>query len=321
VGSQLSRQEPDQRGEDRAVGPVQPGRGLIRRSTATSWRSTSTVFAAKPEPALAMISRALDAGTPVGWVSGDEVYGADPGLRAGLEDRKVCYVLAVAKSHPVATSAGAVRADALARRLPPRAWQLLSAGPGARGHRWYDWAWVSIDPGRPGHHWLLIRRHRRTRELAYYRCYSPRHVSLAVLVRAAGRRWTVEEDFQGRPGPGRPRRAPGTALGLLVPVGHPGHPRAGVPHRRRADRARPATATRLIPLTRNEIARLAAAMIIQPGRDARSRLRWSGWRRRHQHTAPASTTSARPPTTLERHDLHAVPGRRGSTGAADWRGE
>jgi hypothetical protein len=41
----------------------------------------------------------------------------------------------------------------------------------------------------------------------------------------------------------------------------------------------------LIPLTRNEIARLAAALIIQPVRDARYRLRWSTWRRRHQHTA------------------------------------
>ena len=69
-----------------------------------------TAFATKPELALAMITRALDAGTPAGWVTGDEVYGADPGLRAGLEDRKVCYVLAVAKSHAVATSAGTVRA-------------------------------------------------------------------------------------------------------------------------------------------------------------------------------------------------------------------
>ena len=40
----------------------------------------------------------------------------------------------------------------------------------------------------------------------------------------------------------------------------------------------------LIPLTRNEIAHLAA-MITQPGRDARDLLRWSTWRRRHQHTA------------------------------------
>ena len=43
----------------------------------------------------------------------------------------------------------------------------------------------------------------------------------------------------------------------------------------------------MIPLTRNEIARLAAALIIQPASGARHRLRWSAWRRRHQHTARA----------------------------------
>ena len=89
-----------------------------------------TVFATKPALAQRMINRALDAGTPAGWVAGDEVYGADPGLRAGLEDRQVSYVLAVAKSHQAGTAAGALRADALAARLPPRAWQRLSAGPG-----------------------------------------------------------------------------------------------------------------------------------------------------------------------------------------------
>jgi hypothetical protein len=31
----------------------------------------------------------------------------------------------------------------------------------------------------------------------------------------------------------------------------------------------------------------AAAVIIEPGRDTRSRLCWSDWRRRHQHTAQA----------------------------------
>jgi SRSO17 transposase len=201
------------------------------------------VFATKPDLALAMISRALDAGTPAGWVTGDEVYGTDPGLRAGLEERQVSYVLAVAKSHPVAISAGSVRADALARKLPPRAWQRLSAGSGAKGHRWYDWAWASIDPGRPGQRWLLIRRHRRTGELAYYRCYCPSRVPLAVLVRAAGRRWVVEEDFQA----GKGLAALDQHQVRRWAVGHPGHARAGVPDRRRAGRACPAAAARHDP--------------------------------------------------------------------------
>ena len=56
------------------------------------------------------------------------------------------------------------------------------------------------DTEGPGHRWLLIRRHPRTRELAYYRCYSPTPVPLAELVRVAGSRWTVEETFQGGKG-------------------------------------------------------------------------------------------------------------------------
>lgn len=43
---------------------------------------------------------------------------------------------------------------------------------------------------------LLIRRHRDTGELAFYRCYSARSVPLRELVRGAGRRSTVEESFQ-----------------------------------------------------------------------------------------------------------------------------
>jgi DDE superfamily endonuclease len=85
----------------------------------------SAEFATKPELARRMNNRALDGGTPAGWVTGDEVYGADPRLRAGPEKRQVSYVLAVAKNHRVAHAAGAVRADTLAQKLPPRAWQRL----------------------------------------------------------------------------------------------------------------------------------------------------------------------------------------------------
>jgi SRSO17 transposase len=125
-----------------------------------------TAFATKPKLARAMIARALDAGTPAAWVTGDEVYGADPGLRADLEARPLSYVLAVAATCQVTTAAGARQARQIAARLPRRAWQRYSAGQGAKGHRYCDWAWVAIDPGRPGHRHLLIRRNRTTRELA-----------------------------------------------------------------------------------------------------------------------------------------------------------
>jgi hypothetical protein len=56
---------------------------------------TDTEFATKPALATTLVTRALDAGVKACWVAGDEVYGADPGLRAELETRGVGYVLAI----------------------------------------------------------------------------------------------------------------------------------------------------------------------------------------------------------------------------------
>ena len=86
-----------------------------------------------------MICRALDAGVPAAWVTGDEVYGANPGLRAELEDRGIGYVLAVACAHRVRSGRHP------ARRRPGQegAGAGLAegvAGRGAKGHRFYDWA-------------------------------------------------------------------------------------------------------------------------------------------------------------------------------------
>jgi SRSO17 transposase len=244
-----------------------------------------TVFATKPALAWQMIARALDGGTPAAWATADEVYGADPRLRAGLEKRRVGYALAVACRHQVTTAAGSFRVDALAARLPRRAWQRLSAGAGAKGQRWYDWAWTSIDPARPGHRWLLIRRSRATGELAFYRCYSPRPVPLAILVRVAGIRWSTEENFAAAKGlAGLDQHQVRTwtswhrwvtlamlALAFLTITAAAEHAHPPPPG--------------MIPLTRNEIAHLTAALLPQPPRSHRAR--WSNWRRQHQYTARA----------------------------------
>src|SRR5438045_1982960 len=90
-------------------------------------------FATKPALAKTMMGRALDAGVPARWVAADEVYGADPGLRADLEARQVGYVLAFGCALRMPTAAGPMRPDILAANLPKGAWQRLSAGPGAKG--------------------------------------------------------------------------------------------------------------------------------------------------------------------------------------------
>jgi len=98
-----------------------------------------TEFATKPALAKAMITRAVEAGAPAAWVTADEVYGQDPQLRAELARRGLGYVLAMAKSHAGTTAIGARPVIELAGKLPARAWQRISAGPGCKGPRWYDW--------------------------------------------------------------------------------------------------------------------------------------------------------------------------------------
>jgi hypothetical protein len=68
--------------------------------------------------------------------------------RAGK--RQLGYALAVARSHRLPAAAAVLRADALAARLPPRAWQQLTADAGSHGYRYYGWAWITISTGRPG---------------------------------------------------------------------------------------------------------------------------------------------------------------------------
>ena len=111
-------------------------------------------------------------------------------------------MLAVSSTHHVITHAGKFQAKALVARIPKRAWQRRSAGAGAKGERYYDWAQLDINgpTGWAGHWWLLVRRNRRSGELAFYRCFSPHPVPLSELVRVAGRRWTVEETFQAGKG-------------------------------------------------------------------------------------------------------------------------
>jgi SRSO17 transposase len=159
-------------------------------------------FATKPELAVRMITRALDAGVPAGWVAGDEVYGQHGGLRRMLEERQMPYVLAVPVSQRVSARADGkvaeLRADALARLLPAQAWKKISAGAGAKGPRLYHWSRAAIRPLEDtGGYWLLVRRSLTDPDdLAYYLCHGPERTPLRELARVAGARWAIEETFQ-----------------------------------------------------------------------------------------------------------------------------
>ncbi|MBK8460727.1 MAG: IS701 family transposase [Micropruina sp.] len=163
-------------------------------------------FATKPELAMRMIARAIEAGVPAGWVTGDEVYGQHSGLRRMLEERGMPYVLAVpVNQRVIAIRGGRIveeRADERARTLPAQAWRRISAGAGAKGPRLYHWARAAIRPLEPqGGYWLLVRRSLADpSDLAYYLCHGPAQTPLRELVRVAGARWAIEETFQSAKG-------------------------------------------------------------------------------------------------------------------------
>jgi SRSO17 transposase len=166
-------------------------------------------FATKPRLARSMLERALDAGLPCGWVTGDEVYGGDRDLRLWLESRGRAFVLAVAKNEPLWWQGPKyVRADKIAEALPSTAWECLSAGAGAKGERMYDWAmtplWrlqITAEERSLGHYLLVRRSLDEKREHAYYVVYAPRSkASLQILVNVAGRRWEIETGFEATKG-------------------------------------------------------------------------------------------------------------------------
>ncbi|MFV0131839.1 IS701 family transposase [Streptomyces sp. HMX87] len=253
-------------------------------------------FQTKPRLAWEMIAAALKAGVKARWVTGDEAYGQDPQLRAALEARGTGYVMAVACSTRVRINHGrtTVRADTVAGRLPATAWQRHSAGAGAKGPRYYDWAWVHI--GTSSHRHLLIRRNRTTGELAFYLCWSPATVTLAELVRVAGVRWSVEECFQAAKGQvgldhyqvrnwtswHRHITLAMLALAFLTAVAASSAPQ------RPAQSTRPTRGHPPIRLTVPEIRHLLAAVFTPPTVSAAKLLHWSDWRRQHQATARRS---------------------------------
>jgi SRSO17 transposase len=162
----------------------------------------STGFATKPELAIGMLERALDAGVPAAWVTGDEAYGQVSALRRVLVERRMSYVLAVASNQRVHPAGGGEdRIDDAVAALDPRCWTTITVGAGAKGPRTYQWARAQVRPlperrGEP-EHWLLARRSLTDpTDLAYYLAAAPTQTPLRELARVAGVRWAIEETFQ-----------------------------------------------------------------------------------------------------------------------------
>jgi SRSO17 transposase len=155
-------------------------------------------FRTKGQLAIDICADAYADGLAFDFICGDEVYGSCTRLREYLEGQGQAYVLRVASNFTLTLAAGTklTCAEAVTALLKQeRRWEIRSAGEGSKGDRWYAWAWLAT--ASPRHH-LLVRRHLKTGELAFCYCYVPEGQLLTKtrLIRAAGLRWPVEEDFE-----------------------------------------------------------------------------------------------------------------------------
>ena len=257
-------------------------------------------FATKPQLAIEMLAVLAGQGISPPWAAADEVYGQDAKLRAYLERGGTGYVLGVPRSFRIMASPGRkIRADTVARLAPASAWMTASCGKGSKGDRDYAWAWLATATPR---HTLLVRRHLRdpSADLAFFYCYVPpgRPASFTTLIRVAGRRWPVEEDFQiGKGHFGLDESQVRTytalnrhlvlsmaALAVCAITAADARTTSTLAAAPRSPHEQPPADPGLIPLTVAEVRRLHN-LLTRTWQTIRHHLHWSWWRRRHQARA------------------------------------
>jgi SRSO17 transposase len=155
-------------------------------------------FRTKGQLAIDVCAAAYADGIGFDFACGDEVYGNCTQLREFFEDNNQAYALRVPSNFTLTLAAGTKMTCAQAVKAllkHERRWEIRSAGSGSKGQRWYAWAWIAT--ASPRHH-LLVRRHLKTGDLAFHYCWVPdgQILTKARLIRAAGLRWPVEEDFE-----------------------------------------------------------------------------------------------------------------------------
>jgi SRSO17 transposase len=256
------------------------------------------VFRTKGQLAIDICAGAYADGLVFDFACGDEVYGACTQLREFFEERGQAYVLRVASNFTLTLAMGTklTCAEAVSWLVrDKRRWEVRSAGKGSKGERWYAWAWIAT--ASPRHH-LLIRRHLKTGELAFHYCFVPdgQLLTKTRLIRAAGLRWPVEEDFEfGKDCFGLDQCQARlytaiarhivlvmAALAICAVTAAQLHDRTDTqaPPPVRHDQPPPAEPG-MIPLTVPEIRRLLAGALRRPHPPDHAS-HWLNWRRRHQ---------------------------------------
>lgn len=272
----------------------------------------AVTFRTKPQLARDLLAELHAAGKAAPWATGDEVYGRDSALRGFCEDHDIGYVFEVACSFRVQLTCGrSIRADDAVKLLQSDAWNHRSAGPGSKGERRYAWAWLATTS--PRHHLLVRRSLSNPTEVAFFYTYIPegRPVTLPTLVRVAGMRWPVEEDFQTGKGhfgldhsqvrlhTAIRRHIVLTMIALAVcavTASAMRHKTSILPPEPTSPDDEPPDDPGLIALTVAEVKRLLN-LITRTWQAASHHLHWSWWRRRHQARARwhHQRTRLRPP--------------------------
>ncbi|MER8157504.1 transposase [Streptomyces sp. NPDC094472] len=210
-----------------------------------------------------MLRRAHAAGVRASFFAGDEVYGGRD-LRRTCRALGMVYAVAVRTNHRVTTAAGPLTCKDALKKIPARAWQRMRTGTGTKSACDYDWAMLEVVADDTPHGQdgtgvsvLLVTR----------------PVPLARLVWVVCRRWKIEEDFQACKNATALDKVQVTtwtswqrwSTAALVACAFLAVATAleRAAHGEDEDAAEP----ELIPLTCHEL------------------LRWSAWRRRHQHRA------------------------------------
>ncbi len=170
---------------------------------------SEVAFATKPRLAVQMIGRAIAANVSFSWVAADTVYGVGE-LEMALRRAGRGYVLGVNATHQFHSWSAKLSvsgtAEEVAEDLDASAWQRLSAGPGTKGPRLYDWAYLELadldaaefNKALSGA-WtrgLLIRRSLADGKLAHFTTWCPAGTAAAKLVQVEGCRWAIEDSFE-----------------------------------------------------------------------------------------------------------------------------
>jgi SRSO17 transposase len=257
-------------------------------------------FRTKGQLAIDIATEALTDGIRFDFFCGDEVYGSCTQLREFFEARAQGFVLRVPKTFRLTVASGkrltcAQAASQLAARQHP---EIRSAGKGSKGERWYAWSWLATASPR---HYLLIRHHLRTGELAFHYCYVPAGQPLTItrLIRAAGLRWPVEEQFRlGKDGFALDESQvrlyhaiarhtvlvmAALAICAITAAALRDRTTSHAPPPIRPDQPPPADMG-MIPLTVPETARLLTTALARPAPPGHA-THWQAWRRRHQARA------------------------------------